>query len=249
MEDQAGMCDIVQNYFMNIFSGETDVSAMSSDDIPMVISSMDNEKLIPIFSMLNSKQLFMRCTRINYPVLMVYPAFFQYFWNVMGNDVFLCCKDWLDRCKIPADMNTMNNVLIPEKENPSTVKDFRPIALCNVLYKIIVKVLSNRLKRLLPGMISENQSAFVPGRIITDNVLVAFEIIHHMKRKHSGTEEDLALKLDISKAYDRLSWCYLRAVMRMMGFCSKWINWIMLFVSTVEYHIYFNNDLIGPITP
>lgn len=68
------------------------------------------------------------------------------------------------------------------------VKDLRPIAFCNVIYKIMAKVLSNRHKRLYLGMISENQSAFIPGRSITDNVLVAFEIIHHMKRNHSGRQ-------------------------------------------------------------
>lgn len=84
-------------------------------------------------------------------------------------------------------------------------KDLRPIALCNVLYRIIAKVQANRLQKILPQIISEEQSVFVPGKNITDNVLVAFEILHYMKRKNSGQDGVVALKLDISKAYDRVS--------------------------------------------
>lgn len=97
-------------------------------------------------------------------------------------------------------------VLIPKKENAENLKDLCPIALCNVLYKILAKVLANRLKIIFPGVISENQSAFVQDRSITDSVLIAFEVIHHMKMKKRGTDCEVALKLDISKAYDRVSW-------------------------------------------
>lgn len=90
------------------------------------------------------------------------------------------------------------------------MKDFRPIALCNVLYKILAKVLANRLKMILPGLISESQSAFVPDRSITDNVVVVFEIIHHMRNKSGGQDGELALKLDVSKAYDIVDLSYLK---------------------------------------
>lgn len=94
-------------------------------------------------------------------------------------------------------INDTNLVLIHKKENMEEAKDLRPIALCIVLYKIVAKVLTNRLKQIFPVTISEEQSTFVPGRNITDNVLEAFELIHYKKRKNSGQDGELALELDI----------------------------------------------------
>lgn len=177
------------------------------------------------------------------------PAFYHNFWKIMGREVFECCKGWLQGNHLPADLNSANIVLIPKKENAASMKDYRPIALCNVLYKIMAKVLANRLKLILPGLISENQSAFVPGQNITNNVLVAFEVIHHMRNKSRGSEGELALKLDISKAYDRVDWSYLKQRMQSMGFCGKWINWVMRSVTTVSYNFCLNDMLVGPVLP
>lgn len=126
---------------------------------------------------------------------------------------------------------------------------FRPIALCNILYKILAKFLSNRLKTIPPGIISENQSSFIPGRNITNNVHVAFEVIHHMRRKTGGHVGEIALKLDISKAYDKVDWDYLKHRMLSMGFYKKWINWVMRCVTSVSYEVCFNGEKVGPITP
>lgn len=133
-------------------------------------------------------------------------AFFQHFWDCIGMVIFECCKSWLFNCSFPADFNNTNLVLIPKKDNACNMKDFRPIALCNVLYKILAKVLANRLKLILPGLITENQSAFLPGHSIIDNVLIALEVLHRMKIKLGRSDGEVALKLDISKAYDRLDW-------------------------------------------
>lgn len=129
------------------------------------------------------------------------------------------------------------------------MKDLRPIALCNVLYRIIAKVLANRLQQVLPSLISENQSAFVKNRSITDNVLIAFEVIHHMNQKRHGRVGEVALKLDISKAYDRVNWDFLQRRMTAMGFCEGWISWMMMCVKTVTYNFCLNGDFIGPVAP
>lgn len=163
--------------------------------------------------------------------------------------MFLCCKKWLTDAAFPLGLNDTNVVLIPKKENADEMKDLRPIALCNVLYKVIEKVLANRLKSILPGIITDNQSAFVPGRSITDNMLLAFELLHYMKQKKKGAEGVVALKLDVSKAYDRVDWGFLMHQMKQLGFDNKWITWMQLCVTTVSYTVNFNGTQIGPINP
>lgn len=88
--------------------------------------------------------------------------------------------------------------------NTISIKDFRPISLCNIRYKIISKTLANRLKPLFQKCISEEQSTFVEGRSILDNVLIAFDIIHHIRSKSRGKQGEVALKIDISKAFDHV---------------------------------------------
>jgi hypothetical protein len=129
------------------------------------------------------------------------------------------------------------------------MKDLRPISLCNVLYKIVSKVLANRLKSCLDKLVSQEQSAFVEGRSILDNALIAIEVIHAMKRKTKGHRGELALKINISKAYDKVDWGFLRGMLVRMGFAEQWIQWMMMCVSSVNYSVLMNFNKVGPITP
>ena len=106
--------------------------------------------------------------------------FYKKFWHVVGDTVVLVVLDFLNNGNMLPKINHTNIVLIPKNRNPVKISDFRPISLCNVIYKIISKVLANRLKQVLPQIISPTQNAFVLGRLIIDNVLVAFETLHTM---------------------------------------------------------------------
>ena len=130
--------------------------------------------------------------------------FYQKFRHVVGNSVVLTVLDFLNNGNMLPVINHTNIVLIPKVKNPERMSEFRPISLCNVIYKIISKVLANKLKQVLPQIIAPTQSAFVLGRLITDNVLVAYETLHTMHSRKKGKTGSMALKLDISKAYDRV---------------------------------------------
>lgn len=98
-------------------------------------------------------------------------------------------------------------------------------------------MLANRIKGVLNSIISENQSAFVPGRAITDNILISAEIMHYLKRKRQGKTWIVALKIDISKAYDMIEWSFLRTMMLKLGFAERWVELILLCVSAVTYKV------------
>jgi hypothetical protein len=132
-------------------------------------------------------------------------------------------------------------VLIPKLNNLEHLKNCRPINLCNVLYKIASKVVANRLKLILPVVISEHQSAFVPDRLITGNSLIAYECLHTICKQHEKRPY-FAPKIDMMKAYDRVEWGYLHGCLAKLGFSQEWISTMMKCVTNVRYAVSMENS-------
>ena len=149
------------------------------------------------------------------------PLFFQQFWPTIGEEVTEAVLNFLNSGMIPHAINRTFITLILKVKSPVRVSKFRPIALCNTLYKIISKVLANRLKKILPNVILESQSAFQSSKAIFDTILVAFETLHHTKSQKSKKTGFMAMNLDMSKTYDRVEREFLIKIMKKMGFCDK----------------------------
>jgi hypothetical protein len=132
-----------------------------------------------------------------------FPArFFQRNWSVIKSDIVRAVQNLFSEGIMAEGVNKTSIVLIPKIHHPEELKDFRPISLCSVVYKIVSKCLVNRLRPYLHEMISPNQSAFVTGRLITDNALITFEFIHFLQHVNNGNNSFCAYKVDISKVYD-----------------------------------------------
>jgi len=176
------------------------------------------------------------------------PFFFQKIWSDIGDEVVQAVLSCLNSGKLTLGLNHTFISLIPKVKTPEYVTEFHPIALCNILYKLVSKVLANKLRKVLPHIISRSQSAFQSNKAISDNILVAFESLHHMKCKKGGKVRHMALKLDMSKAYDRLEWAFLKRMMEKMGFHARWVGWIMECVQSVTYFVLINGEPTEPIT-
>eukprot|EP00253_Pinus_taeda_P018333 PITA_18333 len=141
-------------------------------------------------------------------------AFYRTHWEIIKKDYIRMAKNFFTKCKMGSSIKSSHLALIPKDPNPQSFDRFRPISLCNVSYKIITKILANRLKKILPSLISENQGGFVPRRHITDNVILIQEAIHSsMSRKERG----MIIKLDMANAFDRVNHSFLQAVLRNFG--------------------------------
>lgn len=202
------MACIVIKYFNSLFSS-SNPSSQSLDEVlsfvePKVNDNMNNTLLAPFSADEVMKALFdMHPSKAPGPD--GYTAlFFQKAWPWIGDEIMAAALKILNANGDVEKWNTTLITLIPKVENPSTPKDFRPISLCNICYKIVSRAITSRLRPVLHQVIDQSQSAFIPGRLITDNVIIGFECmhwIHHHSKRKTGYA---ALKLDMSKAYDRV---------------------------------------------
>ncbi|CAN6579645.1 unnamed protein product [Malus baccata var. baccata] len=176
-------------------------------------------------------------------------CFYQDHWDTVGEDVVKIVKAFWHSGTLLRKLNHTNLVLIPKVKCPRNMTQYRPIALCNVIYKIFAKVLTNRLKLVMPKVIGDNQSAFVAGKQIQDNILVVHEVLHSLLHQRREDQAGMAIKLDMAKAYDRIEWDFLISIMAKMGFAPLFCKWIKACISTVSFSILVNGTPTGYIVP
>lgn len=206
MTDVEGMLDVASRYFAQLFTASNDFdnsiildlvrSKITADMNAALLASFGEDEIIVVVS----SMVALRAPRIDG----FHCLFYKKYWSIIGSDVTTFCLSVLNGEIEVADINKTHIVLITKIKRPKDMTHFRPISLYNVLYKIISKVIVNCMSSLLDVCIDEVQGAFVRGRLISDNTLIAYEVLHSLKMRKWGKVGNFALKLDMSKAYDRV---------------------------------------------
>ncbi|KAG7534372.1 Endonuclease/exonuclease/phosphatase superfamily [Arabidopsis thaliana x Arabidopsis arenosa] len=176
------------------------------------------------------------------------PVFYHECWDVVGPSVIRFVVEFFETGLLPEKMNDALVVLIAKVEKPEKITQFRPISLCNVLFKTITKTMVLRLKRVMPLLIGPAQSSFIPGRLSTDNIVIVQEAVHSMRRKQ-GRKGWMLLKLDLEKAYDRIRWDFLEDTLKAARLPEKWVGWIMKCVTGPSMQVLWNGEKTEAFQP
>ena len=166
--------------------------------------------------------------------------FFKHTWKIIEHDVIDVVKSFFNTGNLFKSFNCTLVSLIPKVQSPKSVKEFRPIACCTVMYKIISKVITQRMHEVIHTIISDSQAGFIPGRKIGDNIILAHELVKAYTRKNVSPMS--MLKIDLQKAYDSVEWPFLEQVMEGLGFPDLFTQWVMKCVKTVNYTIVVNGQ-------
>ena len=178
----------------------------------------------------------------------LHAGFFQRFWLTVGDSVRKEVEKAFIERKVPEYLNKTHIVLIPKIQGPETIGNYRPISLCNSVYKIITKIIVARIRPHLDTLVSPYQAAFVPGRRGVDNAIIVQELIHTIGRA-KGKYGVMAIKIDLEKAYDRIEWISIREMLTHFNFPKNLINLIMSCVTFVSTSLLFNGGNLDSFLP
>jgi hypothetical protein len=254
LEDDAGSCisdeeelkQHITSYYKNLFSKPDttliELEESNTHDIPQV-SDSENEILTANFTIEEVKKAVFNMEHNKAPGPDGFPAeFYQVFWEIFKFNLFALFVDFHKNSLSVHSLNFGIITLIPKKDNVNKIQDYRPICLLNVPFKIITKVLTNRIGLVADRIVSPSQTTFMPGRNILEGVIILHESIHELQRKNL---DGVIIKLDFEKAYDKVKWSFLQQSMGMKGFSPSWCAWIQKIVSGGHVGVKVN-DVVGP---
>jgi len=239
IESHAGIEEEFINHFKKVhqepnFNRMLAINKLTKN-IPKIITEEHNDLLIKPISLQEVEEVVQQLKDGKAPGPDGFTTnFFHKFWDLIKNEVWQVVEESRALRWMYPGFNATFITVIPKSEESNTPDKYRPIALCNTIYKITSKVIATRLKPLLPLIISPEQSGYVEGHQITDGIILTHEIIHSLTRtKKPG----MLLKLDLSKAFDSLSWAYIQKILIAFGFAHSWVRWIYNMLSSVFYSI------------
>ncbi|KAF7837557.1 reverse transcriptase [Senna tora] len=217
--EESRIREVFSGYYSNLFTSNSPPdSTPSLASFPSRISEEMNADLLKQVTLEELKEAVFSLGALKAPGPDgLNGLFFQKSWDFVKDDLLAAANFFMEGNLFPHNFNETHITLVPKIPNPSSVGDFRPISCYNFSYKIFSKILANRMKALLPSIVSEVQSGFMGGRLIQDNITVVQEVFHHLKKKSSKSKDFfMALKIDMNKAYDRLEWGFVCSTLRAM---------------------------------
>lgn len=205
VESEEGVADLVANFYSSLFKSSHSDKGLVLDYVKPAISDQQNSWLTLPITEAEVKEATFQLGAFKAPGSDGFNGhFYQRSWDEVKTGVTEMVRGFFDRDECIDALNVTNLILIPKVDHPESASQYRPISLCNFSYKIIAKILANRMRLVLDSCISEQQRAFIPNRLIQDNSIIVHEAFHYLKNKRASNKCEVALKMDMNEAYDRL---------------------------------------------
>ncbi|XP_015959674.1 uncharacterized protein LOC107483570 [Arachis duranensis] len=251
IQGETNIMRLVERHFTKLFTSEENRNLEECvSDIPRRITREMNEELMANINDEEIKEAVFSMGGLKAPGPDgLNGLFFQQHWEILSKEVCDVVKQIFREGSLPEDLGETTIVLIPKTNQPESLNQLRPISCCNFMYKIVTRILVGRLRRVLDAIISPVQCAFVKGRLIQDNIVIVQEAFHKLNKKGNQDSNDIAIKLDMNKAYDRLEWNFIQRVMEKFGFNREWVRLIMSCVKSASYRFKINGKHSTKIIP
>ncbi|OMO86355.1 reverse transcriptase [Corchorus capsularis] len=252
ISDPLDLQQLVLSYFKNLFSTTNIAEHLSFDSFNEDWASLLPEDLaalnIPLTDVEIHKTLWtFKPDKAPGPDGL-HPGFYQRNWATVKSKICSAIHDIFYSASMPPEFNGTLISLIPKCHGLTNLSQFRPISLCNTIYKLVTNILVLRLRPFLNKLICPLQSSFIPGRQGIDNVVIVQELIHTMK-KTKGARGWMAIKIDLEKAFEKLEWGFIRKVLSSYNFPANWQKLIMSCITTTNTSILINGGKLESFTP
>ncbi|CAL1403132.1 unnamed protein product [Linum trigynum] len=248
--EERGKADIATDFYQTLFTSESQVHNMADRvaDLPIgsSITQEMNANLTAVVLPEEIRRTVFGMGSKQAPGSDGFTGkFFKAFWEIVGDSVIDAVSSFFETSRMLRSFNHTWLTLIPKVDQVESIRQLRPISLCQFVYKIITKIMAERLAGVLPEIISTGQNAFIRDRQIVENILLGHELMHYLKLKTRGKKGYMALKVDMEKAYDRVEWSFLLAVLEKMGFSSVWLGWVQECLQSASFSVLMNGAPSG----